>query len=236
MRYASLFSFYGSKSKLSRLYPPPKYPVIVEPFAGSAAYSLQYYDRQVILVEVNPRVTAVWKFLLSAEAEHWVRRIPDHVEPGTIVDDLIPDAPDGLREILRAEANRGTFGTKGIRKQVTRIGAANWHRIKQKILWFLPKIRHWQIIEGDHSNAPNIRATWFIDPPYFTEAGKQYACCDLNSSLLRDWVLSRKGQVIVCGTAEQNWLPFSPLAPARTFNYRSRSRRAMEAIWYAEIY
>jgi len=165
MRYTSLFSFYGSKSKLSHLYPPPNYPVIVEPFAGSAAYSVRYHDRQVILVKINPRVTAAWKFLLDPEAEQWVQQIPEHVQHGTIVDDLIPGAPNGLKEILRAEANMGTLGTSGVHKRVTKIGAYNWHRIKKKLLWFLPKIRHWKLIEGDYFNAPNIEATWFIDPP-----------------------------------------------------------------------
>lgn len=37
-----MFSYYGSKSKIVDLYQPPKFDKIIEPFAGSARYSLKY--------------------------------------------------------------------------------------------------------------------------------------------------------------------------------------------------
>jgi hypothetical protein len=36
------------------------------------------------------------------------------------------------------------------------------------------KIKHWKIICGDYSEAPDIDATWFIDPPYKGESGMGY--------------------------------------------------------------
>lgn len=35
-----MFYYYGRKKQLAKLYPKPNYSVIIEPFAGSAAYSL----------------------------------------------------------------------------------------------------------------------------------------------------------------------------------------------------
>lgn len=46
-----MFSYYGSKSKVVDLYPSPKFGKIIEPFAGSARYSLKYFDRDVLLVD-----------------------------------------------------------------------------------------------------------------------------------------------------------------------------------------
>lgn len=37
-----MWSYYGSKTKLVDLYPPPKTDKIIEPFCGSAKYSLKY--------------------------------------------------------------------------------------------------------------------------------------------------------------------------------------------------
>ena len=34
-----MFYFYGGKRRLARYYPQPQHRVIVEPFAGSAAYA-----------------------------------------------------------------------------------------------------------------------------------------------------------------------------------------------------
>ena len=35
------------------------------------------------------------------------------------------------------------------------------------------KVRHWRIIEGDYRDAPDVAATWFVDPPY-QDKGKHY--------------------------------------------------------------
>ena len=35
-----MFYYYGRKKQIAKYYPEPKYDTIVEPFAGSAAYSL----------------------------------------------------------------------------------------------------------------------------------------------------------------------------------------------------
>lgn len=46
-----MFSYYGSKSKLVNLYPEPLHDTIIEPFAGSARYSLKYWDKDIYLIE-----------------------------------------------------------------------------------------------------------------------------------------------------------------------------------------
>lgn len=46
-----MWSYYGSKTKLVDLYPPPKFDKIIEPFAGTAKYSMKYWENDVILIE-----------------------------------------------------------------------------------------------------------------------------------------------------------------------------------------
>lgn len=60
-----LFKWFGSKWNASRHYPKPVYSIIVEPFAGSAGYSLRYGDgKSVILCETNVLVRRLWQWLI----------------------------------------------------------------------------------------------------------------------------------------------------------------------------
>ncbi len=68
-----MFYYYGGKRRLARFYPQPRHDVIVEPFAGSAAYSIRRLDpatraqpvERVILVEKDPRVCEIWERMLA---------------------------------------------------------------------------------------------------------------------------------------------------------------------------
>ena len=58
-----MFSYYGSKSKIVDYYPPPKHKRIIESFAGSARYSLKYWQNDVLLVDKYPVIIGIWKWL-----------------------------------------------------------------------------------------------------------------------------------------------------------------------------
>ena len=53
----SVFYYYGRKKQIVSYYPSPNFDTIIEPFAGSAAYSLNGYNwkKNVILVEKDER-------------------------------------------------------------------------------------------------------------------------------------------------------------------------------------
>lgn len=81
------FSYYGGKWRDAvRLYPRPEHATIIEPFAGSAGYSLRYPDKAVILYEIDPVIIAVWRFLIAAKVSE-ILAIPDMPLDGTC-DDL----------------------------------------------------------------------------------------------------------------------------------------------------
>ena len=79
----------------------------------------------------------------------------------------------------------------------------------------IPRIRHWTLIEGDYHDSPDVRATWFIDPPY-QEMGKHYpnGSKDLDFEELGRWCQAQRGQVIVCENEGADWLPFRPFKHA----------------------
>ena len=59
-----MFYYYGRKKQIVRRYPTPLLDTIIEPFAGSAAYSLHSdnWKRKVILVEKDDKVADIWRF------------------------------------------------------------------------------------------------------------------------------------------------------------------------------
>lgn len=60
-------------------YPAPKHPLIIEPFAGAAGYATRYPDRLVLLVERDPVVAALWRYLIRVPSRE-IMALPDVVE------------------------------------------------------------------------------------------------------------------------------------------------------------
>lgn len=81
------------------------------------------------------------------------------------------------------------------------------------------KTKGWELIEGDYSLAPDVEATWFIDPPYqHVTYGYRAARRALNFAELAEWCQARRGQTIVCEEDSADWLPFTPLTATTTLN------------------
>src|SRR3990167_9750884 len=71
-----MFSYYGSKSKIVDCYPKPKHRKIIEPFAGSARYSLKYFDREVLLVDKYEVIVRIWKYLQQCSVGD-IKKLPE---------------------------------------------------------------------------------------------------------------------------------------------------------------
>ena len=227
MRISSIFSFYGGKSKIVNCYHPPKYGKIIEPFAGAAAYAWRWHDREVWINDQDPRIYALWRFLLSPDALAMVREyVPLVVKAGQKIAELLPeDAPEGLRELMRAEANQGTQGATGVHDQITSMGARCWN-ILPKMEVVIPAIAHWVVTNLPHEKVEfTDPATWFIDPPYNNAAGRRYRVQVGDYDQLAQYCQSRPGQVIVCENMGATWLPFAPLEHRRV-SIRSRYQKA----------
>jgi hypothetical protein len=56
-----MWGYYGSKSKIVNKYPKPLFEKIIEPFAGTAQYSLKYFEKDILLVEKYELIVKLWK-------------------------------------------------------------------------------------------------------------------------------------------------------------------------------
>lgn len=200
-----MFSYYGSKSKIARHYPEPKYDLIIEPFAGAAHYSMLYADKKVLLNDIDSRVINVWRWLQQAN-ENELLELPN-VQAG-LKFDSIPNITPAQRDLIRWNTNRG----EGEKTVASSYGVLSWRSKREKMSQQISKIRHWKFINNDYEFLDNVKATWFIDPPYQNAQGRKYKFNRLDYEKLALWCLSRKGQIIVCeNSLSKQWLPFRPL-------------------------
>ena len=235
MRIKAPFSYYGGKSKIAHLYPKPEYRLIIEPFAGSGAYSWLHRDGHDVHVnDLDPKTFSMWQFLTSDEASNLIQYLPDTVEPGMKVSEMLGDLGrvyPGFLEVCRAEANQGTQGARGVHDQITSMGAKCW-KVRRKLEHVIPAVANWKVTNVDYQQLPDVEATWFIDPPYQNPAGARYRQSAIDYTALAAWCRSRRGQVIVCENAGANWLDFQPMAHPRV-SIRSLYQKAdaREVIW-----
>lgn len=218
-----MFSYYGSKSKLVDLYPAPKYPKIIEPFAGSARYSLKWWDRDILLVDKYEVIIRIWHYLQQA-SEKDILGLPD-LKCGEIVPQYLAEDEKLLLGFLIAS------GDATIRHKVASFRGIGIARDLRRIAGDLFKIRHWQIKQGSYEDITNQEATWFVDPPYQVGGHKyKFSNNKLDFSQLALWSQTRSGQVIVCENTKADWLPFFPIGVCNGSRFRTT-----EAMWCNDV-
>jgi hypothetical protein len=222
--------YYGGKWRAAPRYPRPEHDTIIEPFAGSAGYSLRYPDRKVILVDCYPVVAEIWRYLIAVSPSE-ILRIPTV----DAVDDLPGWVPLGARYLVGFAMNDATTSphrtlSAGCRRlRETGRALTGWYESRRSLVAAqVAAIKHWQVIEGDYTRAPDVRATWFIDPPYNNKAGSCYIHSEVDYAALADWCRARSGQVMVCENEGATWAPFESFATLRTCINGKVSR---EVLW-----
>lgn len=220
-----MFSYFGSKYKCAKHYGEPRFDTVIEPFAGSAAYSLFWEPKNVILIEKNTVISGIWRYLINADPKR-ILALPTDFNH---VDDV--DWRDADEKSLvgfwigKGKTTPGLTRSKWGREYADAPDCKVWNEaVKRRLAAQVEKIRHWQIIGGDYTVAPDIEAHWFIDPPY-SEAGKRYAVNDVNFNDLAVWAKQRKGFVQVCENEGAKWLSFQPFRKVNTYK-ASASRKA----------
>lgn len=223
------FCYFGGKWRAAPLYPPPRYGRIIEPFAGAAGYATRYADRKVTLVELDPLIAALWRYLIR-------------VRPAEIlsIPAVVTGSADDLPVCEEARWLVGFWLNKGVSHP--RKTPSKWMRadtrptsywgttVRQRIASQVDAIRHWRVVEGSYEEAPDREATWFIDPPYQL-AGKHYRSQVDDYRALAHWCRNRRGQVMVCENQGATWLPFEPFRRIRSTSGPHGKTFSTEVLW-----
>ncbi len=214
-----MWSYYGSKSKIINIYPPPKYGKIIEPFAGSARYALKYWDRDVLLVDKYIGIFMAWEYVINASKKD-VFSLPK-LKPGDNINDF--DISDGEKHLLSFLVNVGNTG----RNTMTDRSFGMYDQQIKNIGNNVFKVKHWKINLGSYEEIKNQEATWFIDPPY-QFGGHEYKENNKNIDFgsLANWSIDRKGQTIVCENTKADWMDFKPMK-----EMQGQVHKTTEAIW-----
>lgn len=213
-----MFSYYGGKSKIINHYPEPKFNKIIEPFAGSARYALKWgLGREVHLNDKYDVVYKIWNYLKNV-TEDEINSLPN-LKLGDDLRNLGLTEEQYLLMSFCIATGRAqpaftvtAFGDKTSYPKDDPRWRPNstWTLTKKRILNNLNLIKDWKITNQNYLDLENEEAVWYCDPPY-KFGGDLYVENQIDYNQLRDWCLSRKGQVIVCENSKADWLPFKPL-------------------------
>jgi hypothetical protein len=221
------FSYYGGKWKLARQYGRPRCEHVIEPFAGGAGYSVNWEPKKITLIERNPVVYGVWKYLQRVSPRE-VMNLPSNISH---IDELPPRVCQEAKWLIGFWFDVGPSEPAESRSnwaRTPRLSAFYWSEtIKRRIASQVDHIRHWDIIEGSWEQAPDIKAHWHIDPPYNNSAGRLYDCNKVDYSALAKWCKCRWGFVQVCENDGATWLPFRPRSVLTTHRGRGYSVEAL---------
>jgi hypothetical protein len=224
------FTYYGGKWRIAPRYPAPRFPVIVEPFAGSAGYALRYSDRTVRLVDKDPTIAGLWQYLIRVSSAE-ILALPIEVE-----DVRVLPVPPEARALIGFWLNKGTTAPCNIPSKWMR---DRWRpksfwgpEIRERIAAQVDGIRHWRAYCASYDQIPDGEGTWFVDPPY-TEAGR-YRENEIDYARVAEWTRSRRGQVIACEQAGATWLPFRPFHVAKALEGVKGHKRSPEVIWTSD--
>lgn len=194
-----MFYYFGRKGQLARRFPSPRFPLVVEPFAGSAAYSLYWKPSNALLIDRDPDVVSLWNRICSMSVDE-IMAFP-LPELGVKVED------HWYLSAMASKCTRLVYPTK-----VSKWGVRSFEFARKLAARNLVVGSRFEYRVGDYTDAPDVEATWFIDPPYQqVGGGYRFDRDDIDYDQLRSWCLSRRGQVIVCEQYGANWLPFKPL-------------------------
>jgi site-specific DNA-adenine methylase len=224
----TFFSYYGGKYRIAPRYPLPKFNTIIEPFAGSAGYSMRYPHLNIKLYDKYEVVTGIWNYLIKATEEE-IRNLPD-VKPKEKIDDM--NLPQEARWLIGLWIGKGSAYPRHYLTgwALNRPNESSyWNvKIRNRIANQLKFIRHWEVFNKSWEEIDDEQATWFVDPPYQIQGVHyKFNSRQIDYKLLGDWCKNRSGQVIVCENEGADWLPFQPF----TKIIGGVKKKSVEVIW-----
>lgn len=232
------FSYYGGKWRSAGRYPAPRPDeLVVEPFAGSAGYSVFHEPERALLIDAYEPIVGVWSYLIGATRDE-ILRLPDLL-PDQTVDDLA--IPQEAKWLIGYWIHRGTtipgkrvtsFADLGKTAEWKHDGQVTWNsRARKRIAEQLHKIERWEVRLGQFDSAPDVSAIWFVDPPY-QKVSRKYPVKFGDYDRLAQWCRARQGRVVACDQRGADWLPFESLGTfCSTWGSQKSSTKTEEVVW-----
>ena len=229
----TFFNFYGGKYRAAPHYPVPQYRRVIEPFAGAAGYSTRHHERDIVLIERDPIIAGLWRWLIKASAAE-ILALPLEI-PTTVRDLGLAPGPSAL---IGFYCGGSSFFPRQSRSGWMRSeispGSYWGSKVRTRIADQVGMIKHWTVIEGDYTDAPTEEATYFVDPPYANKAGQVYRMKFAGHAALGDWCRTRPGQVIACENDGATWLPFRHFRDIKSTPGKNGKGKSAEAIWLSD--
>lgn len=226
------FSYYGAKYTVAKYAGAPRRPLVIEPFAGSAAYSTRWVPRRVKLYDISPDVCALWDFLIHSSVRD-IEAMPDAFESFEEVERL----PTGAALLARFWVSKGRAEPSG-RLSPWYFQYRNAHdcrvwgpAVKARIIAQKPNLVGWSIDCMSYAAIPMEDAHWHVDPPYNNNAGSRYPHSAVNYEDLSAWCRALPGTVDVFENEGASWLPFEPLCEIVTSRGRRSGAVSKEVMW-----
>ena len=240
------FNYFGGKHRLAKHYSPPRHDVVIEPFAGSAGYSLFYNVANAKLYDLNEDVCLVWDYLINCSDED-IKRLPDWVRDNA--DIYTYDRPETYlmgrwlkysndqnlpkKSELSDYQDFVSYHRDGkISKSPRNLSRGKYWSpyIKKRIIDQKPLIKNWSIDHCSYEKIPDYHAHWFIDPPYNSNKilnRYKNSKSDIDFTHLSQWCRDRKGYAEVCEIEGADWLPFNKL---RSWS-NQKGKAYTEVVW-----
>lgn len=181
----------------------------------------------------------VWTFLIAARASE-IRSLPV-LGPADSLEDF-GYLPQEARWLMGFWLNSGvaapvlrpsSWMKKVLAGEYANARGSFWsEENRDRIAQDAAKVRHWKVTLGAHTEAPDVEATWHIDPPY-QKAGKYYVHGSdaIDFDTLGAWCRARRGQTMVCENAGATWLPFRTFRTFKGTEGGVRTGKSEEVIW-----
>lgn len=226
------FSYYGAKYTAAKHLGAPRRDLVIEPFAGSAAYSTRWGVRNVHLYDVSADICDLWDFLINSSSAD-IAAIPDQFED--------------IEQVMQLD--RGPqllccyWLAKGRVKPTRKIPPwyFDWRRktnchvwseaVKKRVIAQKPMISNWSIDQMSWEKIPVIDAHWHVDPPYNNEAGSKYPHSEIDYKALGEWCRDLPGSVDVCENLGADWMDFNHLCDVVSSRGRRNGAVSKEAVW-----
>ena len=239
------FRWFGSKWQVAKHYGSPRSSIVIEPFAGSAGYSVYWNCPSVQLYDVDEQICLLWDWLINSSVQD-VKDLPDYIDSNEQIYEYPPAITQLIGRWLKYSIDGGlpknsalsmykryvAYWRDNIHNEFHKHGACIFWSpaIKNRIIRQKPLISKWTIEQCSYEKIPNKDAHWFIDPPYQNPSvGKRYryGSSRIDYSFLSTWVKARSSAVDVCEQAGAAWLPFTPL---RT-TVNQKRKHYTELVW-----